>query len=34
MYLFIGLLWVLVAADRIFSQGMQSLSCDVWDLVP
>ena len=34
MYLFIWLLWVLVAADKIFSWGMQTLDCGMWDLVP
>ena len=35
MYLFIWLLWVLVAADKIFSWGMQTLDCGILiDLVP
>ena len=33
-YLFIWLQQVLIAACRIFSCGMQTLSCDMWDLVP
>ena len=33
-YLFIWLWWVLVAACRIFSCGMQTLGCSMWDLVP
>ena len=33
-YLFIWLLRVLVAACRLFSCSMQTLSCSMWDLVP
>ena len=33
-YLFIWLQWVLVAACGIFSCGMLTLSCGMWDLVP
>ena len=33
-YSFIWLCWTLVAACRIFSCGMQTLSCGMWDLVP
>ena len=34
IYLFIWLRWVLVAACRIFSCGMRTLTCCVWNLVP
>ena len=34
VYLFIWLHQVLVAACRIFSCGMQALSCSMWNLVP
>ena len=34
MYVFIWLLQALVAAHRIFSFGMWTLSCGMWDLVP
>ena len=33
-YSFIWLCWTLVAAGRIFSCCMQTLSCGTWDLVP
>ena len=34
IYLSLWLCWVLVAACRIFSSGMQTLSCSMWDLAP
>ena len=34
IYFFIWLLWVLVATCEIFSYGIWTLSCGMWDLVP
>ena len=33
IYLLIWLCWVLVIACRIFSWGVQTLGCGMWDLV-